>query len=99
VISFSQGVAQDVPEVRVMALCPGFVHTEFHERAEMDMSGIPPLLWLDADKVVATALRDFRHGAVISVPSAQYKTIVGLGKLIPRNLTTRISNRTGRKYR
>ncbi|WP_345442449.1 SDR family NAD(P)-dependent oxidoreductase [Actinoallomurus vinaceus] len=98
VVAFSEGAAQDVPGVHVMALCPGFVHTEFHERAGMDMSGIPEPLWLDADRVVADALRDFRRGVTVSVPGAQYKTLVGLGKLIPRNLAGRISSRTGRKY-
>src|SRR5258708_4671121 len=34
VVGFSQGAAQDVPGVPVMALCPGFVHTEFHYPAE-----------------------------------------------------------------
>jgi short-subunit dehydrogenase len=99
VVGFSQGVAQDVPGVHVMALCPGFVHTEFHERAGMDMSGMPELLWLNADDVVDTALRDLRRGLVVSVPSVQYKTLVGLGKLAPRNLVARISARTARKYR
>src|SRR5206468_1524079 len=38
VVSFSQGVNQDVDGngVRVLALCPGLVHTEFHDRAHMD---------------------------------------------------------------
>jgi short-subunit dehydrogenase len=99
VVSFSQGVAQDVPGVRVMALCPGFVHTEFHERAEMEMSKVPAALWLEADQVVATALRDFRRGMAVSVPGAQYKALVGVGRLIPRNLASRISGRTGRRYR
>jgi uncharacterized protein len=99
VVAFSQGVAQDVPGVHVMALCPGFVHTEFHDRARMDVSGVPAPLWLDADKVVADALRDFRRGVTVSVPGAQYKTLVGLGKLIPRNLAGRLSARAGRKYR
>lgn len=99
VVSFSQGVAQDVPGVHVMALCPGFVHTEFHERAGMDMSSMPSFLWLNADDVVAAAMRDFRRGVTVSVPGAQYKTLVGLGKLVPRNLAARLSARTGRKYR
>jgi len=99
VVGFSQGVAQDVPGVHVMALCPGFVHTEFHERAKMDVSGIPSAFWLDADKVVAGALADFRRGVTVSVPGIQYKVLVGLGKLIPRNLSGRLSARTGRKYR
>jgi short-subunit dehydrogenase len=103
VVGFSEGIAQDVPGVRVMALCPGFVHTEFHDRARMDMSGVPSALWLDADDVVAAGLRDFRRGLTVSVPSVQYKTLVGAGKLIPRNLAARLSGRlsarTGRAYR
>jgi uncharacterized protein len=99
VVSFSQGVAQDVPGVHVMALCPGFVHTEFHERAQMDMSGMPEAFWLDADKVVADALRAYRRGVGVCVPGAQYKALVGTGRLVPRNLLARLSSRTGRKYR
>ena len=104
VVGFSQGVEQDVRGrgghgVRVMALCPGFVHTEFHERANMDMSGIPEFMWLNADSVVRDALRDLRRGSAVSVPGAQYKTLVGLGKLVPRNFAGRISARTGRRYK
>ncbi|MFC9973422.1 SDR family NAD(P)-dependent oxidoreductase [Spirillospora sp. NPDC127200] len=104
VVSFSQGVAQDIAGragsagVRVMALCPGFVRTEFHERAKMDVSGIPEFMWLDRDAVVDTALRDLRRGAVVSVPGAQYKAIVGLSRLVPRDLVGKLSSRTGRRY-
>lgn len=100
VVSFSQGVAQDIkdPNVKVMALCPGFVHTEFHERAGMDVSGIPEALWLNADDVVATALSDLGKGVQICVPGARYKAIVGLGKFVPRNLAGKLSSRTGRRY-
>ncbi|MEO3784848.1 SDR family oxidoreductase [Actinocorallia sp. B10E7] len=100
VVSFSQAVAQDVkdPNVKVMALCPGFVHTEFHERAKMDVSGIPEALWLNADDVVDAALKDLKKGVQVSVPGPQYKAIVGLGKFVPRNLAGRLSSKTGRRY-
>jgi short-subunit dehydrogenase len=100
VVSFSQGVAADVTgrNVHVMALCPGFVHTEFHERAGMGVDGIPDFMWLDADRVVADGLRDFRRGVQVSVPGAQYKAIVGLSRLVPHGLVARFSSRTGRKY-
>lgn len=77
--------------VHVSALCPGFLRTEFHSSLDMDMSKVPELLWLDADAVVGTALRDHRRGRVISVPSAQYKAVVAVTKLIPRALLRWIS--------
>ena len=100
VVSFSQAVRQDVAAegVRVTALCPGFTHSEFHDRAGMDVSGVPKALWLDADDVVDVALRDLRAGRAVSVPGWQYKTIVAAGSLMPRNLAGRLSSRTGRRY-
>ncbi|GAA2300591.1 SDR family oxidoreductase [Actinomadura luteofluorescens] len=103
VVNFSQGVASDIRKrsrgrVRVMALCPGFVHTEFHDRAQMDMSDVPDFMWLDKDDVVAAALRDLRRGVQVSVPGAQYKAVVGVTRLLPRGLVARLSSTTGRHY-
>ncbi|TYB42778.1 SDR family NAD(P)-dependent oxidoreductase [Actinomadura chibensis] len=103
VVSFSQGVAADIARrsgggVRVMALCPGFVRTEFHDRAGMDMSDVPGFMWLDKDDVVDTALRDLRRGVQVSVPGPQYKAIIGLSRVLPRALVSRMSSTTGRKY-
>ncbi|TYK45874.1 SDR family NAD(P)-dependent oxidoreductase [Actinomadura decatromicini] len=103
VVNFSQGVAADIARrsggrVRVMALCPGFVHTEFHDRAGMDMSDVPGFMWLDKDDVVDTALRDLRRGVQVSIPGPQYKAIIGLTRVLPRALVSRMSSTTGRKY-
>jgi uncharacterized protein len=100
VVAFTQGIAQDVStdQVKIMAVCPGFVRTEFHERAKMDVSKVPGAFWLDADQVAADALRDLRRGMTVSIPSPQYKALVGISKFVPRNLGGRLSSRTGRKY-
>jgi short-subunit dehydrogenase len=99
VVSFSESIAQDLAgAVRIMAVCPGWVHTEFHERARMDMRGVPGFLWLDADRLVDAALRDLRRGVRVSVPGAPYKAIVGLSRFIPRRLSARVSARTARRY-
>jgi short-subunit dehydrogenase len=72
--------------VRVLALCPGFTRTEFHSRADMDISGIPERMWLDADDVVRTALRDLDSGKSLSVPGTQYKTIVTASRIVPSSV-------------
>ena len=100
VVSFSEAVRQDLlgTGVDVLALCPGFTHTEFHDRAGMDMSGVPESLWLDADDVVAAALRDLRAGRAVSIPGWRYKVIVTVGRLVPRSLAARVASR-GRTFR
>lgn len=70
--------------VTATALCPGLVHTEFHERAGLDRSVFPELAWLNADAVVAAALADVRRGAVISTPSLRYGIVSEVVRLLPR---------------
>lgn len=96
VTSFSEGIAASLPEgIRMMALCPGFTATEFHERAGIGKSG-PKIAWLGVEQVVGEALKDLRRGKVISVPSLQYKAVVAIGGLLPRAVLRRISGGRGR---
>lgn len=80
--------------VRVMALCPGFVRTEFHQRMHADMGNVPSWMWLRADDVVREGLADLRRGKVLSIPSRRYRAIVTLSRLAPRRLVERASRRT-----
>ncbi|HET6856006.1 MAG TPA: SDR family oxidoreductase [Streptomyces sp.] len=100
VVQFTQGVARDLSGtgVRLMALCPGFVRTEFHERAGMGTDNIPDWMWLDADKLVSAAMGDLARGKSLSVPDPRYKALMGAVKLAPRGLLGGITSRTGRKY-
>ena len=70
--------------VTATALCPGLVHTEFHERAGLDSRGLPEVAWLNADAVVSAALADVRRGAVISTPSLRYGLAAEVARLLPR---------------
>jgi len=85
VTNFSESLHLQYVEqgVRVLALCPGFTRTEFHSRADMDVTGIPDRMWLQAADVVRTALQDLDAGRSLSVPGAQYKAIVAATRVIP----------------
>ncbi|MEV7736615.1 MULTISPECIES: SDR family oxidoreductase [unclassified Streptomyces] len=100
VVQFTQGAARDLAGsgVRLMALCPGFVRTEFHQRAGMGTDNIPGWMWLDPDKLVAAALGDLSRGKTLSIPDPRYKALMGLVKVAPRGLLGGITSRTGRKY-
>jgi short-subunit dehydrogenase len=95
VTTFSEAMSISLADtgVRVLALCPGYTHTEFHDRTGEGEPAVPDLLWLDADRVVADCLADLRRGRSRSVPGLQYKAIVGVGRLLPRRLVHRLVNR------
>ena len=77
--------------VHVSALAPGFVRTEFHGLAGLDMTRVPGFLWLSAEDVAATSLRDHRAGKVLSVPGPQYKAIVAASRLVPASVKRRVT--------
>lgn len=81
--------------VTVTALCPGFVHTTFHERMGLAKGeeGVPGILWLDAPAVVKEGLRDAARGRAVSIPSLRYKVVVAVTRLLPRALTARVARR------
>jgi uncharacterized protein len=70
--------------VRACVVAPGYTHTEFHERAGMDMSALPEFLWLDATAVAEQAWRDCKAGKALSVPGGQYQVLSTLARYAPR---------------
>jgi short-subunit dehydrogenase len=70
--------------VRVCSLNPGFVRTEFHQRAGMKMGAIPDFMWLDGDFLVKKAWADALKASAISIPGWQYKVLRTIISLAPR---------------
>ncbi|MGV9264592.1 SDR family NAD(P)-dependent oxidoreductase [Kitasatospora sp. NPDC003701] len=101
VVSFTQGVMRDLggSGVRLMALCPGFTHTEFHQRAGMGTGNIPSWGWLSAERVVDEAMRDLARGRSLSVPSKRYKLAVAIARLLPSGKLGGVSSKAARTYR
>lgn len=81
--------------VTVTAVCPGYTHTNFHERMGLPPGeeGIPGVLWLDARDVVAQSLRDAARGSAMSVPSLRYKALAALARLAPPAVAARVGER------
>ncbi|WP_194397978.1 SDR family NAD(P)-dependent oxidoreductase [Microbacterium atlanticum] len=81
--------------VTVTAVCPGYTHTNFHERAGLPpgQEGVPDWMWLDARDVVAASLRDAARGVAVSVPSLRYRALVAAARFAPPSLAARIGER------
>ncbi len=94
--SFSEWASTEYASrgVHVMALCPGFTRTEFHERMGLgeDHGSAPAWMWLDVEELVSTALKDYRRRRTYSIPSAHYKVIVGITRAIPRGVLQRFQS-------
>ncbi|WP_299168199.1 SDR family oxidoreductase [uncultured Arthrobacter sp.] len=79
--------------VTVMALCPGFVHTEFHQRMGMDKGAVPRWMWLNAAEVVRDALKDLSAGKAVSIPSLRYKVLAFIARNAPSSLVASLAAR------
>ena len=81
--------------VTMTAVCPGYTHTNFHERLGLapGEEGVPGWMWLDARKVVAEALRDTARGKALSVPALRYRLLIGLARFAPGSVGARIGAR------
>ncbi len=96
---FSLGLNEELrgTGVHVQALCPGFTHTEFHDRAAIDKSTTSKFLWLDAERVVDESLAQATaKGPVVCIPGKRYRMIVFMIKYFPDWLLNMVRGRYGK---
>ena len=93
--TFSEAMALELhgTGVQVTGLVPGWVRTEFHDRAGIGTSSIPNFLWLDSERLVTVCLADVDKGRIESTPSKRYKLISFLLRRAPRVVVRAISSK------
>ena len=63
--------------VRVCVLCPGYVHTNLHERAGLAHleKQVPGWMWISSDTVVQAGMKGLRRKKVVVVPGRVYRSV------------------------
>jgi len=91
VLSFSEAVATELrgTGVDVLCVCPGFTRTEFQNKADVDVSGIPAMAWMSADEVADQAVRAVGRGPVL-VNGIMNSVMAGAIRFVPRGVTSRL---------
>ena len=77
--------------IRVMAVCPGWVKTDFFDRAVVDNDTIVYYnKFYTAEQVIRRALKDMKRGKDVSICGAQIGLQVQATKLVPHKLVMAI---------
>jgi short-subunit dehydrogenase len=101
VVTFTEGLAMSLrgTGVRMQALCPSFVRTEFHQRAGIDMAGRSAAMYIDADALVTASMADLRRNTVISIPGSRFRAVALAARLLPRPLVRSVVYRIDKDTR
>jgi short-subunit dehydrogenase len=93
VTSFTEAVHEELngTGVAVTALCPGFTHTEFQERANVPANEVPAFMWQNAPEVARAGLDGLARNRAIAVPGAINKMLGGASSMAPRGISRRAS--------
>lgn len=70
--------------IRASVTCPGYVHTNIHERAGIQDINLPSLLWGTPEEVAAATLRAHRRGATLILPQWPYRGIAAASRFLPQ---------------
>ncbi|MGI9224849.1 MAG: SDR family NAD(P)-dependent oxidoreductase [Woeseiaceae bacterium] len=81
-IALSKSLADTVKKdgVHVLALCPGFTHTDFHQSEDLAKMkrGMPGFIWYDADVVIREGLEALERGRSVYTSGRLYRFLMPL---------------------
>lgn len=93
VLSFTRAINAELRHtgIKMMAVCPGWVKTEFFDTAVVDKSVIVYYnKFFTAEQVVTRALKDMKKGKDVSVCGFSIRAQVLLTKLLPHKIVMKI---------
>ncbi|MFM7392906.1 MAG: SDR family NAD(P)-dependent oxidoreductase, partial [Cyanobium sp.] len=103
-IHFSQSLALENRGrgVRVMALCPGYVISEFHAVLGVEermRQHLPGLLWMNADELADRTVAALEGSRTVVVPGGVNRLIAALAGSLPEPATNALSTAFSRRCR
>jgi uncharacterized protein len=102
VTSFSEALHEEArgTGVRVSAVLPGTVRTEFMQRAGKaeEFARLPSFMFLSPEKVARDGLRGARGGRAVIVPGVGYKMIAAFMSMSPRGVVRRFAGVMGKSF-
>ena len=102
-INFSESLAMELKpyNIQVQALCPGFVHTDFHSRLEIPREACKNygiITWGTPEEVVRASLQGLLHHQVFVIPGVFNKLCYSLQRCIPRSIYLELIGRYSRHF-
>lgn len=100
VLSFSLSLSEELRKrgIKVLCVCPGWIKTEFFERARKDDTTIVYYdRFYESRDVVERALKDLKKGRKVSILGLPVRNQVRLVKFLPASLVMRIWLRQQKK--
>lgn len=97
--SFSESLHMEVRRygIKVRCICPGFTHTEFHERrAQGKIRAGGRLMWMEAEEVVNKTIKSLKRNKIVVVPGLINRFLIAITGIMPRRLYYFIMERSGK---
>jgi len=95
VLSFTEGLAGELAGtgVKVLALCPGPVKTEFQSVAKNEKGTVPSFAYLEAETVVAQGIAAAANGRAVHIAGMMNFITAELTRFMPRALISQLARR------